>query len=343
VFCKGLAAFAFGWTILRFEFRLFGYQAQPSGLRPHPAFSDFEFSHSLVNTTRWLTAEAAWARPGNWLTRLTAMPIGPRPFAGRRARWVIQGSCAASEIGDHGPNRGSVRPQDFKAYSCKRDSKIWIDGQRSETFDCIFFVASFPTKSSRTIASAAGGAATFVSQLGRVQMLQMRKIAGHRRRRSRMVGLRLLRAPQGPRSRSSVAGLQVSRVRRGTGGRRSGCKLCFSKHELVKELAAGAANAVRLGMRLLVHCPRDGAHFTRCPNRPVEIPRANPLDRQRRNRKAKPGRSPGRRMLAGCAAERDSTQIACARISRTARGDLGLDVRRRLWARLAVPVTIELP
>jgi hypothetical protein len=45
--------------ILRFEIGLFGYRAQPSGLHPHPKFSDFEFSHSLVNTTQWLTGSAA--------------------------------------------------------------------------------------------------------------------------------------------------------------------------------------------------------------------------------------------------------------------------------------------
>src|ERR1035437_6150326 len=47
-----------GPAILRFEIRLFGYQVQPSGLQPHPAFSGSELSHSLVNTTQWLTGRA---------------------------------------------------------------------------------------------------------------------------------------------------------------------------------------------------------------------------------------------------------------------------------------------
>jgi hypothetical protein len=53
---QGFGGFRFGWIILRFEIGFFGYRAQPSGLRPYPRSSDFEFSHSLVNTTLWLTA-----------------------------------------------------------------------------------------------------------------------------------------------------------------------------------------------------------------------------------------------------------------------------------------------
>jgi hypothetical protein len=45
-----------GKIILRFENLRFGCRVQPSGLRPHSAFSAFEFSHSLVNITQWLTA-----------------------------------------------------------------------------------------------------------------------------------------------------------------------------------------------------------------------------------------------------------------------------------------------
>jgi hypothetical protein len=59
----------------------FGCRVQPSGLRPHSAFSAFEFSHSLVNITQWLTARAAILRrtagytgPGN-----PARIGGPKP------------------------------------------------------------------------------------------------------------------------------------------------------------------------------------------------------------------------------------------------------------------------
>jgi hypothetical protein len=45
--------------------------------------------------------------------------------------------------------------------------------------------------------------------------------------------------------------------------------------------------------------PAQRAHFTRCPNRPVDLPKVNRLDRRRRNWDAKPGHPSGRRMLCG--------------------------------------------
>jgi hypothetical protein len=37
-------------------------------LRPHPTFSAFEFSHSLVNITQWLTAKASSGGPHDTAT-----------------------------------------------------------------------------------------------------------------------------------------------------------------------------------------------------------------------------------------------------------------------------------
>src|ERR1035441_5546522 len=50
-FCKGFGSFCRRSAILRFGNWCFGRRVQPSGLRSHPAFSAFELSHSLVNTT----------------------------------------------------------------------------------------------------------------------------------------------------------------------------------------------------------------------------------------------------------------------------------------------------
>src|SRR5450759_2764692 len=64
---QGFGDFPPGIAFLRFGNWWLGYRAQPSGLRRHPAFSPFEFSHSLVNITQWLTAGASLltALPGN--------------------------------------------------------------------------------------------------------------------------------------------------------------------------------------------------------------------------------------------------------------------------------------
>jgi hypothetical protein len=54
----------FGLAILRSEIRLSGYQAQPSGLRPHATLPCSELSHSLVNMAQWLTGATRSLRKG---------------------------------------------------------------------------------------------------------------------------------------------------------------------------------------------------------------------------------------------------------------------------------------
>src|ERR1022692_2954037 len=55
-FLQGISAVPRWLLILCSGNRLSGHRVQPSGLRPVPAFSGVELSHSLVNMTQWLTA-----------------------------------------------------------------------------------------------------------------------------------------------------------------------------------------------------------------------------------------------------------------------------------------------
>src|ERR1039458_3529134 len=55
-FLHGVSAVPDGTAILCSGNRLSGHRVQPSGLRPQPAFSGVELSHSPVSTTQWLTA-----------------------------------------------------------------------------------------------------------------------------------------------------------------------------------------------------------------------------------------------------------------------------------------------
>jgi hypothetical protein len=65
------------------------------------------------------------------------------------------------------------------------------------------------------------------------------------------------------------------------------------------------------------------AHFTRCPNRPVNLPKVNPLDRRRRNWKVKPSRPQGVECCAAGSAEPYSRRAGCGRILRSARCGCG--------------------
>ncbi len=55
-FLYSFSAIPGGTAILCSGNRLSGHRVQPSGLRPLPAFSGIELSHSPVNMTQWLTA-----------------------------------------------------------------------------------------------------------------------------------------------------------------------------------------------------------------------------------------------------------------------------------------------
>jgi hypothetical protein len=66
-----------------------------------------------------------------------------------------------------------------------------------------------------------------------------------------------------------------------------------------RRTAANAEDAMRWGCGDSLTGHQMRAHFTRCPNRPIELPKVNYLDRRRRNWKVKPRRPPGLRMLCG--------------------------------------------